>query len=68
MTEASFFNFFLSVGAAYSVSYTLFAPFERLKIVLQTHRLSVSNQDILKKPIQAFKRIQIITLALLKIL
>lgn len=53
----SFFTSFAINGYAVALSYSLFAPVERIKVILQTHRLSkVSKADILKRPIEAFKR------------
>ena len=53
----SFFTSFSVHGYAVALSYSLFAPVERIKVILQTHRLSkVSKADILKRPIEAFKR------------
>lgn len=54
----SFFTVFAVQGYAVALSYSLFAPVERVKVILQTHRLSkVSKAEILKGPREAFKRI-----------
>ena len=46
---------FLTAGFATSMSYTLFAPIERIKIILQTHRLSnISRSEIYTKPLEVF--------------
>ena len=55
--DQSFFTTFAVHGYAVALSYSVFAPVERIKVILQTHRLSkVSKADILKRPIEAFKR------------
>jgi len=56
----SFFTTLAMYGYAVTISFSVFAPIERIKIILQTHRLSqVSKADVLKRPLDAFRRISI---------
>ncbi len=56
--EDTFVTNFITYGFAISMSYTVFAPIERIKIILQTHRLSnISRSDIFTRPSQVFNRV-----------
>lgn len=55
--QQGFVPYFITYGFSIGLSYTLFAPIERIKIILQTHRLSnISKSEILKKPLEVFTR------------
>ena len=56
--DNTFVTNFITYGFAIGMSYTAFAPIEKIKIILQTHRLSnISRSEIFTRPSQVFNRV-----------